>query len=122
MTVPRDDPETYVIALVKGSERYVWIFDEAHAAEALRSVGRLASNPELSFTWYDAAVLSQRIRQRDQLHELGEPPAGAEPWPQDEPTGDPPPPPPPPSTGSASSPWTIPRTRGKFGGSSGWPR
>jgi hypothetical protein len=26
-------------------------------------LGRYASNPELSFTWQDAAVLSQRIRQ-----------------------------------------------------------
>jgi hypothetical protein len=26
-------------------------------------LGRYASNPELSFTWYDAAVLSQKIRQ-----------------------------------------------------------
>jgi len=25
--------------------------------------GRLASNPELSFTWYDAAVLSRRVRE-----------------------------------------------------------
>ena len=33
------------------------------AAEALRTLGRYASNQELSFTWYDAAVLSQKIRQ-----------------------------------------------------------
>jgi hypothetical protein len=26
-------------------------------------LGRYASNQELSFTWYDAAVLSQKIRQ-----------------------------------------------------------
>ncbi len=26
-------------------------------------LGRYASNPELSFSWYDAAVLSQKIRQ-----------------------------------------------------------
>ena len=32
-------------------------------AETLRVLGRYASNPELSFTWYDAAVLSQKIRQ-----------------------------------------------------------
>jgi len=29
----------------------------------LRLLGRYASNPELSFSWYDAAVLSQKIRQ-----------------------------------------------------------
>lgn len=51
-----------VLALVKGDERYVFLFDDAHRAETLRTLGRYASNPELSFSWYDAAVLSQRIR------------------------------------------------------------
>lgn len=52
-----------VLALVKGSERYIFLFDDDHRADALRVLGRYASNPELSFTWYDAAVLSQKIRQ-----------------------------------------------------------
>lgn len=55
-----------VLALVKGSERYVFLYDDANRAEALRTLGRYASNPELSFTWYDAAVLSQKIRQTKQ--------------------------------------------------------
>ena len=52
-----------VLALVKGEERYVFLFDDAHRAEVLRVLGRYASNPELSFSWYDAAVLSQKVRQ-----------------------------------------------------------
>ena len=52
-----------VLALVKGSERYVFLYDDTRRAETLRTLGRYASNPELSFTWYDAAVLSQKIRQ-----------------------------------------------------------
>ena len=52
-----------VLALVKGEERYIFLFDDEHRAETLRTLGRYASNPELSFTWYDAAVLSQKIRQ-----------------------------------------------------------
>jgi hypothetical protein len=52
-----------VLALVKGSERYIFLFDDENRAETLRTLGRYASNPELSFTWYDAAVLSQKIRQ-----------------------------------------------------------
>ena len=51
-----------VLALVKGEERYVFLYDDSNRAEALRTLGRYASNPELSFTWYDAAVLSQKIR------------------------------------------------------------
>ena len=52
-----------VLALVKGAERYVFLYDDASRAETLRTLGRYASNPDLSFTWYDAAVLSQKIRQ-----------------------------------------------------------
>jgi len=52
-----------VLALVKGEERYIFLYDDEHRSEALRTLGRFASNPELSFSWYDAAVLSQRVRQ-----------------------------------------------------------
>ena len=55
-----------VLALVKGEERYVFLYDDASRAETLRTLGRYASNPDLSFTWYDAAVLSQKIRQESQ--------------------------------------------------------
>ncbi len=59
-----------VVALVKGAERYVFLYDDESRAETLRALGRFASNPELSFTWYDAAVLSQKIRQESQKHAL----------------------------------------------------
>ncbi len=52
-----------VLVLVKGSERYVFLYDEASRPDTLRTLGRYASNQDLSFTWFDAAVLSQRIRQ-----------------------------------------------------------
>lgn len=52
-----------VLALVKGEERYVFLFNDANRAETLRMLGRYASDPQLSFSWYDAAILSQRIRE-----------------------------------------------------------
>lgn len=55
--------EINVLALVKGDERYVFLFDDDNRTETLRQIGRYAANPELSFTWYDAAVMSQKIRQ-----------------------------------------------------------
>jgi len=51
-----------VLALVKGEERYIFLYDDNNRSETLRTLGRYASNPELSFTWYDAAVLSQKVR------------------------------------------------------------
>ena len=59
-----DDQSTVsVLALVKGNERYVFLFDDSQRDEVLRQFGRFASNPELSFTWYDAAVLAKRVRE-----------------------------------------------------------
>lgn len=55
-----------VVALIKGNERYIFLFTDEQRGEALRTLGRFASNKELSFTWYDAAVLSQKIRQTAQ--------------------------------------------------------
>ena len=55
--------EINVLALVKGNERYVFLFDDQNRVEMLRQLGRFAANPELSFTWYDAAVMSQKIRE-----------------------------------------------------------
>ena len=51
-----------VMALVKGQERYVFLFDDANRSQVLRTLGRYASSPDLSFSWYDAAVLSQKVR------------------------------------------------------------
>ncbi len=51
-----------IVAIVKGEERYVFMFDDDTRAETLRTLGRYASDPELSFNWYDAAVLSQKVR------------------------------------------------------------
>jgi hypothetical protein len=55
--------EINVLALVKGNERYVFLFDDDNRVEMLRQFGRFAANPDLSFTWYDAAVMSQKVRQ-----------------------------------------------------------
>ena len=55
-----------VLALVKGAERYVFLYNDASRAATLRVLGRFASNPDLSFSWFDAAVLSQKIRQDSQ--------------------------------------------------------
>jgi len=51
------------IVLAKGSERYIFIYDDASRAQLLRKLGQFAGNAELSFTWYDAARLSQKVRQ-----------------------------------------------------------
>lgn len=55
--------EVNVLAMVKGEERYVFLYDDKNRTETLRMLGRYAADPQLSFTWYDAAVMSKKIRQ-----------------------------------------------------------
>jgi len=58
-----DGDETQIAALVKGNERYVFLFVVSRRSELLHTLGRFASNPELSFSWYDAAVISRKVRE-----------------------------------------------------------
>ncbi|GAB5405456.1 MAG: hypothetical protein Aurels2KO_36870 [Aureliella sp.] len=57
------DQEINVLALVKGEERYVFLYNDENRVETLRLLGRYAANPDLSFSWYDAAVMSKKIRE-----------------------------------------------------------
>lgn len=56
------DKEINVLALVKGEERFIFLFDDENRDETLRQLARFAADPELEFTWYDAAMLSRKIR------------------------------------------------------------
>ncbi len=55
--------EINVLALIKGEERYIFLYDDNNRTETLRTLGRFAANPELSFSWYDAAVMSKKVRE-----------------------------------------------------------
>jgi Na+-transporting NADH:ubiquinone oxidoreductase subunit NqrF len=53
-----------VLTLVKkDGERYVFMYKSEYRPDILRTLGRFASDKDLSFSWYDAAVLSQKVRQ-----------------------------------------------------------
>lgn len=58
-----------VLALVKGEEKYIFLFNDRNRKNTLRQLGRYASNPSLSFTWYDAAVMSQKVRKLTRIEE-----------------------------------------------------
>jgi hypothetical protein len=59
---PMASRDINVMALVKGGERYVFLYDDESRAEALRTLARYAADPDLSFSWYDAAMLSHKVR------------------------------------------------------------
>ena len=62
--------EINVIALVKESERYVFSYGDADESRILDTFGKYAADKNLSFTWYDAAVLSQKVRKLRQESEM----------------------------------------------------
>lgn len=68
-TTNRIEPEPpcvdiVAICTVKGRERYIINVDDTPLGrgQALQMMGRWASNPELSFSWYDAAVMAGKLR------------------------------------------------------------
>lgn len=50
--------KTYIV-LLKEDHRFTFLFDEASRSEFVLQLGRFAADPELPFTWQDAAVLSR---------------------------------------------------------------
>ena len=64
------DSDINVLALVKGEEHYIFLYGDDQRVEALRTLGRYAADPQLSFTWYDAAVLSKKMREMSIAEEM----------------------------------------------------
>ena len=53
-----------VLALIKGHERYVFVYDDDSRPSLLEAFQTIAANPELSFNGHDAAVLTDKARQQ----------------------------------------------------------
>ncbi len=53
-----------VLALFKGGERFVFVFDDASRDELLTVIRNAAADPAVSLNWFDAAVLTERARQQ----------------------------------------------------------
>ena len=51
-----------VLALVRDGQRYIFLYDDNSVQQVLAQLGDFAGDPELDFTWYDAATLSKRVR------------------------------------------------------------
>ena len=51
-----------VLALVKYSERYIFLYDNNSIRELFNTLERYAKDKELNFTYYDAVILTQKIR------------------------------------------------------------
>ena len=56
--------EFNVIALIKGDERYVYVYDDESRAALLEAFQEQAANQLLSLNWFDAAVLTQKAQEQ----------------------------------------------------------
>jgi hypothetical protein len=56
--------EFNVLALVKGQEHYVFIYDDDSRQPLIDALRDHAADPRLSFNWFDAAVLTQKAREQ----------------------------------------------------------
>lgn len=56
------ETEINVLALVKGEEKFIFLFDDANRDATLRQLAHFAADPEINFSWYDAATLCRKIR------------------------------------------------------------
>jgi len=56
--------EFNVLALIKGDEHYVYIYDDASRAPLLETFRSQAEDPNLSLNWFDAAVLTQKAHEQ----------------------------------------------------------
>lgn len=58
--------ELNVLALVKGTERYIFVYDDASRTQLIDSLRDQAADPHLALTWFDAQVLTRKAREQEQ--------------------------------------------------------
>jgi hypothetical protein len=63
------DREFNVLALIKGQERYVFVYDDASRDTLIDAFRDSAADPQLSFNWFDAAVLGEKAREQARSEE-----------------------------------------------------
>jgi hypothetical protein len=61
--------EYNVLALIKGTERYVFVYDDEAHEPLIDALRDQAADPRLSFTWFDAAILTEKAREQARVAE-----------------------------------------------------
>jgi hypothetical protein len=57
--------ELNVLALIKGPERYIFVYDDESRSELIDAFRHHAADPRMSFNWFDAAVLTDKARAQE---------------------------------------------------------
>jgi hypothetical protein len=54
--------ELNVLALIKGGERYIFVYDDESRDALINDIRDKAADPAAPLNWFDAAVLTERVR------------------------------------------------------------
>lgn len=54
--------ELNVLALIKGTERFIFVYDDESQQALIDDIRDKAADPAVALNWFDAAVLTERVR------------------------------------------------------------
>ena len=54
--------ELNVLALIKGDERFIFVYDDDSKDALIDDIRQKAADPSVAINWFDAAVLTERVR------------------------------------------------------------
>lgn len=54
--------ELNVLALIKGEERFIFVYDDDSTDVLIDDIRDKAADPAVALNWFDAAVLTERVR------------------------------------------------------------
>ena len=57
--------ELNILALIKGQERYIFVYDDESRPALIDSFRHHAADPRLTFNWFDATVLTDKARAQE---------------------------------------------------------
>ena len=59
--------EINVLALIKGKEHYIFVYDDESRAQLIDTFRDQAADPALSLSWFDAMVLTTKAREQETM-------------------------------------------------------
>jgi hypothetical protein len=54
-----------VLALIKGQERYIFVYDDDSRASLIDTIRDYAADPQVNLSWFDALVLTNKAREQE---------------------------------------------------------
>lgn len=57
--------ELNVLALFKGTERFIFVYDDDSRDDLIDELRHQAADPGVALNWFDAAVLTERVRNQE---------------------------------------------------------